>query len=70
MLELTHLKHSRMPDARRSSGAVLQLAPSKIDTERVVPVCPELSHVLARVVARAKEEDDHIQPVRTVHTRA
>lgn len=63
LLELTHLsiREYRMPDGQ--VVLLLQIAPSKIDTERVVPICPELPHVLAAVVARAKGENDHIPPV-------
>lgn len=63
LLELTHLsiREYGMPDGQ--VVLLLQIAPSKIDIERVVPICPELSHVLAAVVARAKGEEDHVPPV-------
>ena len=52
MLELTHLS---IRPFRKPSGEViplLQIAPSKTDTERVLPASPELAHALARIVAR------------------
>jgi integrase len=54
LLELTHLsiRHYRL--AGGELVVLLQVAPSKTDRERVIPVCPELAHVLAMVVARAR----------------
>jgi integrase len=54
LLELTHLsiRHYRLPGGELV--VLLQVAPSKTDRERVIPVCPELAHVLAMVVARAR----------------
>jgi integrase len=54
LLELTHLSIHRytMPDGQRV--LLLQIAPSKRDRERVLPICPELSHVLAEIVARLR----------------
>jgi hypothetical protein len=54
LLELTHLsiRHYRPPGGELV--VLLQIAPSKTDRERVIPVCPELAHVLAMVVARAR----------------
>jgi integrase len=54
LLELTHLsiRHYRLPSGELV--VLLQVAPSKTDRERVIPVCPELAHVLAMVVARAR----------------
>jgi Phage integrase family len=54
LLELTHLsiRHYRL--AGGELVVLLQVAPSKTDRERVIPVCPELVHVLAMVVARAR----------------
>ncbi|MEU8139561.1 tyrosine-type recombinase/integrase [Streptodolium elevatio] len=61
LLELTHLALVRhtLPD----TGEVvplLQIAPSKQDTERVLLVSPELAHVLARIVHRVRGGADHI----------
>lgn len=54
MLELTHvsLRDHRMNDGKRV--LLLQIAPSKQDRERVLPVCPELAHVLAQVIERVR----------------
>jgi site-specific recombinase XerD len=54
LLELTHLsvREYRMPDGERV--LLLQIAPSKLDQERVLPICPELAHVLAAIVARVR----------------
>jgi site-specific recombinase XerD len=54
LLELTHLsvREYRMPDGERV--LLLQIVPSKLDQERVLPVCPELAHVLAAIVARVR----------------
>ena len=52
MLELTHLS---IRPFRKPTGEViplLQIAPSKTDTERVLPASPELAHALSRIVAR------------------
>jgi integrase len=54
LLELTHLsvREYRMPVGERV--LLLQIAPSKLDQERVLPICPELAHVLAAIVARVR----------------
>jgi integrase len=54
LLELTHLsiRHYRLPSGELV--VLLQVAPSKTDRERVIPICPELAHVLAMLVARAR----------------
>ena len=52
MLELTHLS---IRPFRKPTGEViplLQIAPSKTDTERVLPASPELTHALSRIVTR------------------
>ena len=61
LLELTHfaLTTHTLPD----SGEVvplLQIAPSKLDQERVLLVGPELAHVLARIVHRVRTGNAHI----------
>jgi len=63
LLELTHLSiHPyAMPDGQRV--LLLQIAPSKRDRERVLPICPELSHVLAEVVARIRNRDGAVPVV-------
>ncbi len=63
LLELTHLSIHRyaMPDGQRV--LLLQIAPSKRDRERVLPICPELSHVLAEIVARIRNRDGAVPVV-------
>ncbi len=60
LLELTH--HSIRP-YRQPGGEIiplLQIAPSKTDTERVIPASPALATALARIVARVAGEDGKI----------
>ncbi len=55
--ELTELTHLSIRDHTTREGQrvlLLQVAPSKQDRERVLPVCPELAHVLARIIERAR----------------
>lgn len=63
LLELSHLsiRHHRMRDGQLV--VLLQIAPSKTDRERVLPVCPELAHALAKIVARARGSADRIPVV-------
>lgn len=61
LLELTHfsLVTHILPD----TGEVvplLQIAPSKVDQERVLLVSPELAHALARIVKRVRGEHERI----------
>lgn len=61
LLELTHfsLVTHILPD----TGEVvplLQIAPSKVDEERVLLVSPELAHALARIVKRVRGEGERI----------
>ncbi len=55
LVELTHLSLHRttLPDGQ--PVVLLQIAPSKRDRERVLPVCPELAHVLAVIVTRIQD---------------
>ncbi len=55
MLELTHLSVRQHNMANGQQVLLLQIAPSKQDRERVLPVCPELAHVLAAIVKRIKD---------------
>lgn len=60
LLELTH--HSIQP-YRQPNGTIvplLQIAPSKTDTERVIPAGPELASVLAKIIARVSGDDGAI----------
>lgn len=75
LLELTHLSICHYRLAGGELVVLLQVAPSKTDRERVIPVCPELAHVLAMVVARARghqpsvplvERYDHYERVTSV----
>lgn len=52
LLELTHLslRPFRKPDGQIIP--LLQIAPSKNDAERVLPVGPELAHALSRIITR------------------
>jgi integrase len=52
LLELTHLslRPFRQPDGK--IVPLLQIAPSKSDAERMLPVSPELAHVFSRIVLR------------------
>ncbi len=61
LLELTHLALAThtLPDTGEIVP-LLQIAPSKQDTERVLLVSPELAHVLARVVHRLRGDGDHV----------
>lgn len=63
LLELTHLSihQHRMPD--NEQVLLLQIAPSKRDRERVLPVCPELSHVLAQIVRRVQGSEGEVPAV-------
>jgi len=54
LLELSHLSIQRATMADRQQILLLQIAPSKRDRERVLPVCPELAHVLATIVTRIR----------------
>lgn len=60
LLELSHLsiRHYRMADGQLV--VLLQIAPSKTDRERVLPVYPELAHALARIVARVRASHTHV----------
>jgi hypothetical protein len=54
LLELTHLSIHQAPMPDGQQVLLLQIAPSKRDRERVLPVCPELAHVLATIVTRIR----------------
>jgi integrase len=61
MLELTHL--ALVTHTLPETGEVvplLQVAPSKTDTERLLLVSPELAHVLARIIARVRGSSQHV----------
>ena len=54
MLELTHLSLRRYAQPSGELVPLLQVSPSKTDTERVLPIAPELVAVLARIIRRVK----------------
>jgi integrase len=56
VLELTHLSIRRYTQADGQVVPLLQVAPSKMDTERIFPISPELAHVLAQIVERVRGE--------------
>jgi integrase len=56
VLELTHLSIRRYTQPDGQVVPLLQVAPSKMDTERVFPISPELAHVLAQIIERVRAE--------------
>lgn len=57
LLELTHTAIRRYVPPGGEVTPLLQVAPSKTDRERVIPVSPELSSVLAVIIRRVKGPD-------------
>lgn len=57
LLELTHTAIRRYIPPGGEVTPLLQVAPSKTDRERVIPVSPELSSVLAVIIRRVKGPD-------------
>ncbi|HET7415649.1 MAG TPA: site-specific integrase [Arthrobacter sp.] len=58
LLELTHTAIRRYVPPGGEVTPLLQVAPSKTDRERVIPVSPELSSVLAAIIRRVKGAED------------
>jgi integrase len=56
VMELTHLSIRRYTQPDGQVVPLLQVAPSKIDAERVFPISPELVHVFAQIIERARGE--------------
>jgi site-specific recombinase XerD len=54
LAELTHLSIRDHVTADGQRVLLLQVAPSKQDRERVMPICPQLAHALARIIERAR----------------
>ena len=52
LLELTHLSIRQYRRPNGETVALLVITPSKTDRERVIPMSPELLHVIAQVVRR------------------
>ncbi|MGI8530896.1 MAG: tyrosine-type recombinase/integrase [Geodermatophilaceae bacterium] len=60
MLELTHLSLRRYVRETGDVVPLLQVAPSKTDAERVVPISPELLRVMALIVGRVTADGDRV----------
>jgi len=60
LLELTHLSVRQYQPPEGEVVLLLQVAPSKMDRERVIPVCPELAHARGRIVARVRGESEAV----------
>jgi integrase len=60
VMELTHLSIRRYTQPTGEVVPLLQVAPSKLDAERVFPISPELAHVLAQIVDRVRSGDGTI----------
>ena len=62
--ELTELSHHSLVEYRlpstRELVPLLQIAPSKTDTERLLVISPELADVLASIVARVRRADGSV----------
>jgi hypothetical protein len=56
VLELTHLSIRRYTQPDGQIVPLLQVAPSKMDAERVFPISPELAHVFAQIIQRVRGE--------------
>ena len=65
LLELSHysLVKYRLPTTGETVP-LLQVAPSKTDTERLLVVCPELADVLGEVIGRVRGPDGAVRLVR------
>ncbi|MGJ6969818.1 tyrosine-type recombinase/integrase [Streptosporangium sp. G11] len=60
LLELTHLSLRQYRAPTGEMVPLLQISPSKTDTERVIPADPELVSVLARIIRRIKDSDGRV----------
>jgi Phage integrase family len=60
LLELTHLSLRRYQAPTGEMIPLLQVSPSKTDTERVIPADPGLVAVLARIIRRVKDDDGRV----------
>jgi integrase len=60
LLELTHLSLRQYQAPTGETIPLLQVSPSKTDTERVIPADPELVAVLARTIRRIKAGDGRV----------
>jgi integrase len=64
LLELTHFSIQPYVQPDGTKIPLLHIAPSKTDTERLIPCAPELATVLAAVIRRAKNGQPHIPVLR------
>jgi integrase len=65
--ELLEISHLSIRQYRRSNGetvGLLVITPSKTDRERVIPMSPELLHVMARLILRHVNELGHVPLLR------
>lgn len=60
LLELTHVSLRQYQAPTGEMVPLLQISPSKTDTERVIPADPDLVAVLARVIRRVKADDGKV----------
>ena len=60
LLELTHLSIRQYQAPTGEIIPLLQISPSKTDTERVIPADPELVAVLARIIRRIKDASGRV----------
>lgn len=60
MLELTHLSLRQYQAPTGEMIPLLQVSPSKTDTERVIPADPELVAVLASIIRRVKNDSGRV----------
>src|SRR5487761_1139604 len=60
LLELTHLSVRQYQAPTGEMIPLLQVSPSKTDTERVIPADPGLVAVLARIIRRVKADDGRV----------
>ena len=60
LLELTHLSLRQYQAPTGEMVPLVQVSPSKTDTERVIPADPELVAVLARIIRRIKDTSGRV----------
>jgi integrase len=60
LVELTHTSIRRYTPPKGEVTVLLQVAPSKSDRERLIPVSPELASVLATIIRHVKGSDESI----------
>ncbi|MFC7530209.1 hypothetical protein [Actinoplanes sp. GCM10030250] len=60
LLEVTHLSLRQYQAPTGEKVPLLQISPSKTDTERVIPADPDLVAVLARIIRRVKDANGKV----------